>query len=148
MHIEVVRAAEGDRTVVRRLLELYQHDFSEFDGRDLDAHGEYGYRYLDHYWTDESRHPFLFRANGQWAGLALVRSGPPADMAEFFVLRKYRRVGLGREAAHHVFALFPGAWTVRQQRANAPATAFWRAAIPYAYRQRETTDEVIQEFTV
>jgi predicted acetyltransferase len=88
VEVQVRRASEGERTVVRRLLELYQHDFSEFDGRDLNTHGEYGYRYLDHYWTETDRHPFLFTADGRWAGFALVRSGPPADMSEFFVLRK------------------------------------------------------------
>ena len=83
-----------------------------------------------------------------WAGLALVQTGPPADMVEFFVLRKYRRVGLGRRAAAEIFRLFPGEWTVRQQHHNAVATSFWRTAIPYAYRERATADEVIQEFKV
>ena len=69
-------------------------------------------------------------------------------MAEFFVMRKYRRAGLGRRAAAEIFPLFPGEWTVRQQRGNAPATSFWRTAIPYPYRERETADEVIQEFKV
>ena len=133
---------------MRRLLELYQYDFSEFDSRDVDAHGEYGYRHLDQYWTEASRHPFLFRIDGQWAGLALVQTGPPADMVEFFVLRKYRRVGLGRRAAAEIFRLFPGEWTVRQQHRNAIATSFWRSAIPYAYRERATGNEVIQQFKV
>ena len=141
-----MRAEERDRPVLRRLLELYQHDFSEFDGRDLNAHGEYGYRYLDHYWTEPERHPFLVTADGCWAGFALVRSGPPADMSEFFVLRKYRRHGVGGRAAGEVFRLFPGPWTVRQQRANLAATAFWRSAIPFEYAERVTDEEVIQEF--
>ena len=146
MDIQVVRAEHGDRSVVRRLLQLYQHDFSAFDGRDVDAHGEYVYRYLDHYWTDADRHPFLFRVDGHWAGLALVRSGPPADMAEFFVLRKYRRHGVGLRAAEEIFRMFPGPWTVRQHRRNTSATKFWRAAIRYAYVERESPDEVTQEF--
>ena len=148
MQIQVLRAEEGDRAVMWRLLELYQYDFSEFDSRDADAHGEYGYRNLDRYWTEASRHPFLFRVDGHWAGLALVHSGPPADMVEFFVLRKYRRVGVGRLAAAEVFRLFPGEWTVRQQHRNPAATSFWRTAIPYAYREHETGDEVIQKFKV
>jgi Predicted acetyltransferase len=148
MQIQILRAEEGDRAVMRRLLELYQYDFSEFDSRDVDANGEYGYPCVDHYWTEASRHPFLFRVDGHWAGLALVRTGPPTDMAEFFVLRKYRRAGVGRRAAAEIFRLFPSEWTVRQQRRNAAATSFWRTAIPYAYRERETGDEVIQEFKV
>src|SRR5581483_9979360 len=103
MAIEVIEAREADRSVLRHLLELYRYDFSEFDGADVDLHGEYGYRYLDHYWTEAERHPFLMRSDGKWVGLALVRSGSPHDMAEFFVMRKYRRSGLGRTAARELF---------------------------------------------
>ena len=57
MDVRLIPALEGDKPVVRRLLELNSHDFSEVDGRDLGPHGEYGYPYLDHYWlAEEERH--------------------------------------------------------------------------------------------
>src|SRR2546428_3149200 len=59
MHFSLVAAPENARPVLRRLVELYLYDFSEFDGADVGPHGEYGYRYLDHYWTDPDRHAFL-----------------------------------------------------------------------------------------
>jgi len=148
MSAEVVDAEQGDRPVLRRLLELYRYDFSEFDGADIGPHGEFGYRYLDHYWTDDDRRPFLFRVDGAWAGFALVRVGEPNDMAEFFVLRKYRRSGVGRMAAVDVLARLPGPWTVRQQLTNPDATSFWRSAIPYPVKEHRTDDEVVLEFTV
>jgi hypothetical protein len=52
MDVEVVEALDDDRTVVRRLLQLYHYDFSEFDGGDVNPHGEYLHRYFDEYWTD------------------------------------------------------------------------------------------------
>ncbi len=52
--VRVIEVTEADKPVVRNLLELYQHDFSEFDDRDVDAHGLYGYPYLDHYWVGVS----------------------------------------------------------------------------------------------
>lgn len=146
VNVQVFAAGPGDKPVMRRLLEFYRYDFSEFDGSDVDEHGAFGYRFLDLYWTEEGRHPFLFKVDGRWAGLALVRSGPPLDMAEFFVLRKFRRSGIGREAARALFARFPGAWTVRQQRSNPVASTFWRAVIPFEWTERTTDDEVIQEF--
>jgi len=148
MPVEVVDAEHADRPVLRRLLELYRYDFSEFDGTDVGVHGEFGYRYLDHYWTDDNRRPFLFKVDGAWAGFALVRVGEPNDMAEFFVLRKYRRTGVGRTAAAEVLCRFPGAWTVRQQLTNPKATSFWRAAIPYPITERRTDDEIVMELTV
>lgn len=128
--VEVVEAPIGDKDVVRRLLELYAHDFSEITGADVDRHGRFGYRSLDAYWTEPERRPFLFRVNGNWAGCALVRTGRPHDMAEFFVLRKYRRGGVGGEAARQVFARFPGEWQVREMAANTAAIAFWRRVVP------------------
>src|SRR5204862_2827993 len=92
--LRVDLATIEERDVVARLLELYAHDFSERNGVDVRDDGTYGYRYLDAYWTEPDRHPLLFRVDGRLAGLALVRTGPPIDMAEFFVLRKYRRGGV------------------------------------------------------
>jgi hypothetical protein len=68
MDVEVVEALDDDRTVVRRLLQRYHYDFSEFDGSDVNPHGEYLHRYLDEYWTDSSRKAFLFRVDGALAG--------------------------------------------------------------------------------
>jgi predicted acetyltransferase len=132
--------------VIERLLELYCYDFSEFNGSDVDADGAYRYPYSGLYWSEPERVPFLMRAGGRWAGFALVRGGEVHDMAEFFVMRKYRRTGLGRAAAEQIFARFPGPWTVRQQISNPAATTFWRAAIPYRFTETSTETEVIQRF--
>jgi hypothetical protein len=81
--VEVVEALDDDRTVVRRLLQLYHYDFSEFDGGDVNPHGEYPHRYFDEYWTCSDRKAFLFRVEGTLAGFALVFTGEPHDVAEF-----------------------------------------------------------------
>jgi predicted acetyltransferase len=147
MDFSLLDAERSDRAVLRRLMELYRYDFSEFDQSDLSRHGEYGYCYLDHYWTEPGRYPFLLQVAGNWAGFAMVREIPPYDMTEFFVMRKYRRRGVGRWMAAEVLARFPGRWQVRQQLSNPAATAFWRTAIPYPHGERVTSEEVIQEFT-
>jgi predicted acetyltransferase len=51
------------------------------------------------------------------------------DIAEFFVLRRYRRSGVGREAAFLAWDRYPGSWTVRVAEGNAGALEFWRRAI-------------------
>jgi predicted acetyltransferase len=148
MRVEVVEAADDDRTVIRRLLQLYHYDFSEFDGSDVNPHGEYLHRYLDEYWTDADRKAFLFRVGSAWAGLALVFTGEPHDIAEFFVMRKYRGRGVGAQAAAWLFDQFPGRWTVRQQLTNPAATAFWRKAISYRFEEHQLGAEIVQSFTV
>ena len=146
--VEVIEAHLNDKMVMRNLLELYQHDFSEFDGAELNERGLYGYRYLDNYWIDDDRRPFLFRVDGHWAGFGLVRLGDPNDVAEFFVLRKYRRRGIGKIAARHLFERFPGAWQVRQNPANVAATAFWRQAIPVEFVEHVTETGPVQHFVI
>lgn len=72
MRIEVVKAALQEKPILRNLLELYQYDFSEIEGEDVDARGLFGYRYLDRYWMESGRHPFLVKVDGMLAGFVLV----------------------------------------------------------------------------
>jgi predicted acetyltransferase len=148
MTVELLRASVRDKAVLRRLLQLYHYDLSEWTGEDVDEHGEFPHRYLDHYWTDPDSHPFLIRLANECAGFALVRTDGVNDMAEFFVMRKYRRTGIGREAARRVFAMFPGPWQVRQLHGNDAAIAFWRAVVPSDYEETTVDEVTIQRFTV
>lgn len=132
--IHLIAASPADRSRLANLLELYLYDFSAFDDAELGADGRYGYTYLDRYWTEPGRYAFLIQIDGWLAGFALVRTveadeNPLRSIAEFFVLRKYRRLGVGRTAAQRIFDLFPGHWQVNQEAANLPAQAFWRRVI-------------------
>jgi predicted acetyltransferase len=136
MDVQLVSVSLEGKPVLRQLLELYEYDFSEYDGAEVNEHGLYGYKYLDHYWTEPDRHPFFIVVDGQLAGLVLVGNycyvlqGPGArSMAEFFVMRKYRGKGVGRIAATLTFDLFPGRWEVLQYGGNAPSYAFWEKVI-------------------
>jgi predicted acetyltransferase len=130
----VVRQASlDDRLPLYRMLELYQHDLSDIWDQDLDSHGEYGYA-LDHYWQAEGCHPFVATAAGKYAGFALVNQAVRLGtegywMDQFFVLKKYRRCGLGQLLARSVFAALPGRWEVGQMPSNVVAHAFWRKVI-------------------
>jgi predicted acetyltransferase len=116
------------------MMELYQYDFSEFEGTDLDQHGCFGYWYLDHYWVEKGRHPFIVCVDGKLAGFVLVNQhthipGNEHSIAEFLILRKYRRRGIGKRVAFHIFDLFPGNWEVGQTESNTVAQQFWRSVV-------------------
>jgi len=132
--LEITEATLSDKPILRQLLELYQYDFSEFERTDVGPHGVYGYRYLDHYWTEPDHHPYLIRVGGQLAGFALVNrhtvSGRDRwSLAEFFVMRRFRGRGIGESAAVHVFGLWPGKWEVRQVASHPGSSAFWRKVL-------------------
>ena len=144
---EIVQVPESDKLVLRRLMELYCHDLSAYVQLDVDQNGLFGYRHFEAYWTEPGRHPFFIKMAGKHAGFALVNShcivvtDPQAHaMAEFFIMKKYRRSGLGRRAAIEIFNRFPGKWEVTQVATNVPAVAFWEAVIDeYTRGQYETT---------
>jgi predicted acetyltransferase/8-oxo-dGTP pyrophosphatase MutT (NUDIX family) len=132
--VQLILAGPEKQPVLANLLELYLHDFSEYDDADVRSDGRYGYGYLDCYWSEPGRYPFLIQVDGKLAGFALVRTleageVPLYSMAEFCVLRKYRRQGVGRSAAVQLFDRFPGRWEVNQEAANLPSQSFWRRVI-------------------
>lgn len=134
MKIELTLAGLEEKALLERLMELYLYDFTEFDQADVDGQARYGYPYLDRYWEEPGRSPFLIRVDGVLAGFVLVfeyslLSTPGHMIAEFFVMRKYRRMGVGKAAAFVAFARFPGHWEVSQIFQNLPAQNFWRKII-------------------
>ena len=136
MDVEVVPALPEQGPMLANLLELYAHDFSEFVDLTLGPDGRFGYQYLHLYWEEPGRYPFIIMAGGHLAGFAFVRKGSAIsndanvwDMAEFFVVRGLRRLGVGMRAAHEVWRRFPGKWEVRVMDRNQKAEEFWRRSI-------------------
>lgn len=157
----VVRpAGASDRLPLLRLLELYQHDLSDLWDQDLDPHGDYGYE-LDRFLRREAAWAYLFEVEGRLAGCALVDTrvrvaGDDFWMDQFFVLKKYRRQGVGAAAARQVMGRHPGRWQVGQMPGNAPALAFWRRVAaglaPAGFEERQLVDGpwqgTVQRFAV
>ena len=136
MRVAVVPATREQELVVANLLELYAHDFSEFHDVELGEEGRFVYPDLALYWSEADRHPFLVRVDGKLAGVILVRrgsriSGDAAvwDMAEFFIVRRYRRRGAGSRAAQEIWRRFPGRWEIRVMEKNETGRRFWARAV-------------------
>ncbi|RYZ02390.1 MAG: GNAT family N-acetyltransferase [Myxococcales bacterium] len=131
-------ASAADAPLLENLLQLYIHDLSAiFEQVELGEDGRYGYPALASYLSGApERRAFLLRADGRLAGFALARLGSPAlpdprvwDVAEFFVLKRFRGQGVGRAAALGLWEEQRGAWTVRVANKNVSALAFWKRAV-------------------
>lgn len=134
MNIQLQIPSKSDRNLVRRLMELYQYDFSEFDGQDLDEHGCFGYGDLDYFWFEATHEVFLVSVDEKLAGFVLIDNevvitGNERSVTEFFIMRKYRRQGVGKQVAIEVFRRLPAKWEVRVIEKNSPAQDFWRRVI-------------------
>jgi predicted acetyltransferase len=134
--VELVSAAPEQQAVLANLLELYAYELSEAADLHVGPDGRYGYESLPLYWKEKSRVPFLVKVDGHLGGFVLVSQGSRItddpgvwDMAEFFVLRRYRRLGVGTRIAQEIWRRFAGRWEVRVLETNQPALTFWQAAI-------------------
>jgi predicted acetyltransferase len=135
--VTLVPTTPSDEPRLGRLMQLYAYDLSEFMGWDVsdDALFAVGDA-LSRCWSERSRHPFLCTADGRLAGLVildeqsrLTGERDVMDVAELFVMRKYRRLGIGAACATQAFDRFPRRWEVREQEKNGAAIEFWRKTI-------------------
>lgn len=137
--IELVEVTVEEKEILKNLLEKYDYEFSQYDHRDVNALGYYGYDYLDYYWTEEGRYPFFIKVDGKLAGFVMVGNYMEVfkdanyNMAEFFVMYKYRNQGVGTYAANKIFEMFKGVWELKRHPKNTASVKFW--------------DKVIREYT-
>ena len=131
-------ATADDAVLLSNLLELYIHDLSAaFPSVEMGSDGRFGYSKLALYWLEpDRRFPFLIRWDSRVVGFALVTRGSPAsddpnvfDVAEFFVIRRHRRSGVGRRAAMLLWNRLPGSWIVRASEGVPAAVIFWRSVV-------------------
>ena len=130
-------ATPADTALLSNLVELYAHDLSETFALELRDDGRFGYDKLPLYWSEpERRFPFLIRSRDRIVGFALVTRGSPAsdnpddfDVAEFFIVRRHRRSGVGRRAAFLLWNRFAVRWVVRVSEGNRAGRDFWASTI-------------------
>jgi predicted acetyltransferase len=134
---------------------------------------------LFHWFGDPNRFPLVILQSSEPVGFALVvrdsmtrafqeraaaagsppraaaagspaRAGIDYRMAEFFITRARRRLGIGATAVRLIFSRFAGRWEITEYLRNANAVSFWRRVVAsYTrgnYRERIVNGEVRQTF--
>lgn len=145
--VQLVPATLSDHNALRNLAQFYQYDFTEFLPGDVDEHGEYPYIDVQRYLTEKGHRAYLARVNGKLGGFVLVRDRPEQRerpgryLAEFFIMRPYRRLGVGRALAFQTFDTYRGYWELAIVGPNTPAQAFWHKVVDEYTRGR------FEEFT-
>lgn len=125
-----------DREILSNLLEKYDYEFSQYDNRDVNKLGLYGFKYLDYYWTENNRWAYFIEVDGNLAGFVMINDYPEVPdrktdycLSEFFIMYKYRRKGLGKECAFKVFNLYHGKWQLKYHPHNIASVYFWNNVI-------------------
>lgn len=135
MEIKIEPVKYNEKLVLEHLLELYIYDFTDYLDLDVNEEGLFTYSHLNEYWGDPHRFPFFIKVDGKFAGFVLVmkvlmgKGAPYNYIAEFFVMKKYRRISVGKTAAFNIFDKFPGKWLITEVEKNLPAQKFWHHII-------------------
>ena len=136
---ELLEVQEKDKDVIYNLMQLYTYELSFFEDEttnfQLLDNGVFKLsKYIDLYWTEEGRHPYILRCEGKLAGFVLERYNEDGmnEIAEFFVLNKYRKLGAGTFMANELFKKYKGKWEIRTLLKNERAQEFWRKVVKSA----------------
>jgi len=154
------RSAPADRLWIQSVYRDYLDDLNPGTGI-FPALGEVGHREPDqiaHWFGDPNTFPLIIVKGSEPVGFARVlravasAAQPRIDyrMAEFFVLRTRRRLGIGRTAVQLILSRFAGRWEISEYLRNAEAVSFWRRVVASytrgSYQERIVNGEVRQVF--
>ena len=134
MNHELIYAFKDYKDVIKNLMQFYIYDFSEYVDYDVEEDGLFKpYPNLEEYWREADKFPYVIKKDEKYAGFVLVKTMKSEkhyySIAEFFIMKKYRRTGIGKAAARQIFNLHKGQWEVHQRENNKPAQEFWNKVI-------------------
>jgi len=118
----------ADRQILLNLWQLYMQDLSEFRSSIFQSNGRYRDDRMLTYFAYAEHWAFLIKEREEIAGFVLIRKSKPDTylLGEFFVINKFRRMGIGADAVKEVLATFPGKWEIPFQTENISGANFWR----------------------
>lgn len=136
--IKLIPATLKEHPVIQNMGRFYVYGMSEYLGKqagwEIPEDGLYECIDFKKYWEDKNSFPFLVRYKSEIAGFVIVdKKGSNAEvdfnMAQFFILRKFKSKSIGKYVAQECFKKFPGVWEVMVIPGNEGAYRFWRATI-------------------
>jgi predicted acetyltransferase len=154
------RSAPADRLWIQSVYRDYLDDLNPGTGI-FPVLREVGHRELDqiaHWFGDPNTFPLVILKGSEPVGFARVlravasAAQPRIDyrMAEFFVLRTRRRLGIGQTAVQLILSRFAGRWEISEYLRNTAAVSFWRRVVASytrgSYQERIVNGEVRQVF--
>lgn len=155
------RSSESDRLWIESVYRDYLDDLAPLNTGIFPVLGEVGHRGPDQitrWFSDSTAVPLVIVKSAKPVGFAMVargaqtpgRSAVDYRMAEFFIDRSQRRLGVGRTAVQLILNRFAGRWEITEYLRNPTAVAFWRRVVGLytqgRYQERIVNGEVRQTF--
>ena len=136
MNIELRSIQLNEKEILSNLWEKYDYEFSQYDNSDVNELGLYGGKDLDWYWKRGEKWGYFVIVDGNLAGFVMISNAPEVDgveadwqIGEFFIMYKYRRKGVGRQAFFLVLDKHKGKCQLRRHPKNTGTVYFWDSVI-------------------
>lgn len=150
MSIELVPASADQLPLIHNLYQFYAYESSDWEQEDVEIDGRFYVHepHLQRYWQDEGWSAQLILVDGFIAGFLLLetcdeRGIAEMEFADLFVLRKYRRQGIGRAVLQQT--VNDGRrWLICCYEQDALATAFCSqvpAALPLSVQTLQANED-------
>jgi len=136
--IKLIPASLKDYPTIQNMARFYVYDMSQYlgdeEGWECPENGLYECIDFKKYWQTDDAFPFLIRYENELAGFVIIdKKGSETkidfNVAQFFILRKFKNKGIGKYVVHNCFDQFRGVWEVMVIPGNEGAYQFWRSVI-------------------
>lgn len=121
--------------LIRNLYQFYAYESSDWEEEDVELDGRFYIHdeHLQRYWQAAGWGAYLVLADGFIAGFVLVEHSEltgihALELADLFILKKYRRQGIGRAVALQLLG-DGGDWLLRCYAQDPTAVAFCNAVL-------------------
>jgi predicted acetyltransferase len=134
--VELIQTGPDASELIRNLYQYYAYESSDWEQEDVESDGRFYIHdeHLTRYWHDPQWSANLLLVDGYIAGFLLIEGSelPGIDaleLADLFILKRYRRKGIGRAIATQVLRSGEANWLVRFYDQDEVSQAFWRAVL-------------------
>ncbi|MHC6225056.1 GNAT family N-acetyltransferase [Pseudomonas sp. X10] len=134
--LELIQTVPEQAGLIRNLYQFYAYESSDWEQEDVEVDGRFYIHdaHMERYWQAPGWSANLLLVDGFIGGFVLVEKSelPGLDaleLADLFILKKYRRQGIGRAVAGQLLCGGQDAWLVRYYRQDEVSVAFWQAVM-------------------
>ncbi|WP_102047875.1 GNAT family N-acetyltransferase [Pseudomonas sp. MF4836] len=134
--VELIQTGPENAELIRNLYQFYAYESSDWEQEDVEPDGRF-YIHEEHlarYWQEPQWSANLLLVDGYIAGFLLIEGSElpglnALELADLFILKRYRRKGIGRALATQVLTSGESNWLVRFYDQDEASQAFWRAVL-------------------
>ena len=136
MSLQLIATTAEQLPLIRNLYQFYAYESSDWEQEDVEVDGRFYVHdpYLALYWQRPGWSAQLILLDGFIAGFLLIERSEIAgvealEFADLFLLKKYRRQGIGRALVEQVILASQQPWVVSFYPQDPLAVPFWQALL-------------------